>query len=379
MTTGDKPIIWVLPATGTGDNRQLLCLAEALGWPFEVKAGPDHAIRVIVERLVCRWRKGFSRDKRARYEQPWPDLLLFSGGRPVADAWRIRRASGGRTRLVCIGRPWAALARFDLVVTTPQYRLPQRPNVLENLTPLNPISKARREQEAAAWAPRLAHLPRPWLALLVGGDSGSYRFTPNAARQLAVLARDHVRRSGGAVLVSTSARTPPMVTRALEADWLAQPQPVPHFCYGWRPGDPANPLAALLGLADRFLVTGDSAAMVADACATGRPVAIFEPPLRLRTRLATRRSSWADALCGFPAWRDRQVAKGLWFPARDLGRYHRRLEEAGLVVPVAQLAANFECRREAAAGSSALAATLERIRSWFPEADSVSPDEQATR
>ena len=31
------PLIWVLIGERTGDNNQALALAEAVGWPFEVK------------------------------------------------------------------------------------------------------------------------------------------------------------------------------------------------------------------------------------------------------------------------------------------------------------------------------------------------------
>ena len=35
--SGRQPLVWLLMGTRTGDNNQLLALAEALGYPFEAK------------------------------------------------------------------------------------------------------------------------------------------------------------------------------------------------------------------------------------------------------------------------------------------------------------------------------------------------------
>jgi hypothetical protein len=49
--------------------------------------------------------------------------------------------------------------------------------------------------------------------------------------------------------------------------------------YRWAPDRPEdNPYLALLGLADRFIVTGDSISMMVEVARRGRPLAIFELP-----------------------------------------------------------------------------------------------------
>ena len=75
---------------------------------------------------------------------------------------------------------------------------------------------------------------------------------------------------------------------------------------------PDNPYFAYLGLADRFVVTADSASLVADACTMEKPVADL--------RLAGARGA-----------RERGV-KGLlrrWGEARDRQRPARRSAERG--------------------------------------------------
>ena len=143
-------------------------------------------------------------------------MLLAHQSNEMVARW-IRRQSGGRTRLVLLGRPWAPVESFDLVVTTPQYELPEAANVLHNLLPLHGVTAERLADAAERWEPRLAHLPRPFVTVLVGGSSGPYVFDEQAAARLGREASELARSLGGSVLVSTSARTKPAAVDALFA------------------------------------------------------------------------------------------------------------------------------------------------------------------
>src|SRR5262249_35990424 len=182
-----------------------------------------------------------------------------------------RRQSGGRARIVLIGRNWTPPQSVDLVVTTPQFRLPAHPNLLVNEFPLHVVQKDVLEQAAKLWAPRLAALPRPLIALLVGGSSGPYAFSVEAAQRLGREASAVARKTGGSLLVSTSARTSRRATTAL---WSTIEGPAHR--HRWIPGQPDNPYLGYLALADRFIVTGDSLSMMTEACAAAKPVEIFE-------------------------------------------------------------------------------------------------------
>jgi hypothetical protein len=175
-------------------------------------------------------------------------------------------------RLVHCGRPWAKLECFDLVVTTPQYRLPERPNVLLNTTPLQRVSEQRLEAARAAWEPRLAQLPRPRIAVMVGGDAGPYVLDQEAAALLGRAASALAARQGGSLLVTTSARTPRHTIEVLEAA-LEGPAEV----FRWTPDRAAeNPYLGYLAIADAFIVTSESMSMLTEACATRKPVHMFD-------------------------------------------------------------------------------------------------------
>ena len=265
------PRVWVLTGNKAGDNSQVLALAEALGWPFEIKRFVHTRFEIVPNMLLRSTIAGIDREQSSPLEAPWPDLVISAGRRNEPIARWIKKQAPQTVKTVHVGRPWSRLHHFDLIITTPQYRLPVRPNVLHNQTPLHRVNRERLVREAARWQDRLAHLPRPFVTVVVGGSSGPYSFCTRAAERLAKDACDFARRVGGSLLITTSARTP-----APTIDVLEQNLDVPHFLFRWEPNAKDNPYFAFLGSAEHVIVTGDSMSMLAEACATRKSVHIFD-------------------------------------------------------------------------------------------------------
>jgi mitochondrial fission protein ELM1 len=268
---GTAPRVWVLSSPRAGERTQLMALAQALGCPYEVKQIAHRPFGAAIELLGGDHLLGVDLERSDSLDGPWPELVLLAHQSNETVARWIRRQSGGRTRLVLLGRPWAPVEEFDLVVTTPQYELADAANVLQNLLPLHGVTAERLTEAAAKWEPRLAHLPRPFVTVMVGGSSGPYVFDAKAATRLGREASELAHRLGGSVLVSTSARTKPAAVDALFAAIDA-----PACLHRWVPGDSQNPYFGFLGLADRIIVTADSISMIAEASATGKPVQMFD-------------------------------------------------------------------------------------------------------
>jgi mitochondrial fission protein ELM1 len=294
------PLVWVLTCHREGDNVQMIGLAEALGWPFEVKRIVYKRLELVPNLLFQTTLAGMDQRRSSRLEPPWPDLLIFAFRANENIARWIRARAGGRTKFVVVGRPWSPLREFDLIVTTPQLCLPKRQNVLHNALPLHRVTPERLAASAQEWAPRFAHLRRPYLAVLVGGTSGPYVFGRQAARRLGREVSALSRRLGGSVLVTTSARTSAAATRAL---WHAIDGPA--YRHRWRSDGQPNPYFAFLALADRIVVTAESISMVTEACAAGKPVFMFDfggGPVAMRPSQSWRQwldpypETWAYAL-----------------------------------------------------------------------------------
>lgn len=265
------PDVWVLIPKRAGDTTQVLALAEALDWPFEVKTFARRKGGLLLAPPFMASLAGIRRSGSSELKGPWPDLVITAGAENEPIARWIRMQSGGRTRIVIVGRAWADASDYDLVVTTPQYRMPRLPNVLHNGLPLHRVTTDRLKRDAALWAPRLANLPRPFITVLVGGTSGPYPFTVESGERLARQASALAKRLGGSLLITTSSRTPKAAV-----DAMAAAIDVPHVLHSWRQNDPENPYFAFLELGDEIIVTADSVSMMGEACATVKPVHLFD-------------------------------------------------------------------------------------------------------
>jgi mitochondrial fission protein ELM1 len=271
MTSGhcSPPRTWALLGQKAGDNNQVLALAEALGWPFAVRNIHYRPWELLTNLLAGTSLLGVDRRRSSALQPPWPALVISAGRRNEPVARWIQARSGGHTRLVHIGRPWAPPAAFDLIVTTPQYFLRDAGNVLCNHLPLHRVDAERARAQAAVLAPELAAQPGPRTLVLLGGDSGPFVFTAAKARRLAVEVDRLVAAEDGAVLATDSRRTPAHASAAFRATLRA-----PGRFFAWNDPTPGR-YPALLGSADRLVVTAESMSMLAEALALQKPLYLF--------------------------------------------------------------------------------------------------------
>jgi hypothetical protein len=152
--------------------------------------------------------------------------------------------------------------------------------------PLMRIDEAKVAAAAAAWRSRLADLPRPLIGFMIGGPTGPFRFDDTVTeRLLAVI--DQVAAAGGTPDLTTSRRTPEATIAALQARL-----PEAARLFRWTPEAPDNPYLGLLGLADGFVVTGDSISMLVEIAGLKKPLAILELPCGWLGRLDMIRRRW---------------------------------------------------------------------------------------
>jgi mitochondrial fission protein ELM1 len=288
QSASNQPVVWLLMGNRAGDNSQVLGLGEALGWELVEKHFSYQSYEKLVNLPFGAHLLGVVRDESDALEPPWPDLVISAGRKNEPIARYIRQHADKPVRLIHVGRPWARLETWDLVITTPQYRLPYDPNVVHNDTPLHRVTRERLDSAADTWRQRVAHLPAPLIAVLAGGNSGPYPFDRASGERLAAQTDELAKEVGGSVLVTTSARTLDETTDALFAGIKA-----PSVLYRWRKDDPDNPFFAFLGLADHVIVTADSVSMMTEACATGRPVYLFDTG---EGRTSMKHNPWLDGV-----------------------------------------------------------------------------------
>jgi hypothetical protein len=291
--------VWVLDDPRTGTANQALGIAERLGVPFRrvpmmwnrwtahlaglVPGGSLAGLRQPARRIaveLARSTAGVSLPGRlvngGVEPPPRPDVVISAGRRSGAVALWMKRQFG--CRLVhCMNPGLGGLWRhsmFDLLVIPEHDRPAPAANVFPVLGAPHRVSPLILEQARGAWQERLAHLPKPRVALLLGGPVRGTDMPPAMAHALGQHVARLVAARGGAVLATTSRRTGKEATEALSAGL----SPALHLIYRWgEPGE--NPYHGFLASADAVVVTADSISMISEACASQAGVYVACPEL----------------------------------------------------------------------------------------------------
>jgi len=258
-------ICWVVTDGKVGMENQCLAIARRLGLDPVVKRvkmrAPWKQLSPWGLRLGNRWSLSPDGDQ---LDGPLPDLLIATGRHSVTSSLAIRDLTKGKCVRVQIQNPGIDPKNFDLVVVPRHDRL-SGSNVLVTRGAPHGVTAAALEAAREKFAPRLAHLPRPRITLLLGGDNGVYKLTRSAAENLAQCLSTLARGSHGSVMVTPSRRT----GAAIEAIFKEKLAGVAGEFWD---GSGDNPYLAYLAYADHIVVTADSVNMACEAASTGKPV-----------------------------------------------------------------------------------------------------------
>jgi uncharacterized protein len=263
------PSCWIVTDGKAGMESQCLGLAEAMGLqPVRKRVklrAPWKQLSPHILRIGNAMAMTADSDAIA---PPWPDVLIATGRHSVAASLAVRSASP-KTFRIQIQNPGVRPGLFDLVATPSHDQLAGE-NVLSCRGALHRATPERLASEAARFAPAFAHLPRPLVAVLVGGGG---RYTLGAAEITALVdeLRGMTAEHGAGLLVTASRRTGPQNEALLREALAGLP------AYVWD-GSGDNPYFAFLGLADFIVATPDSINMTSESCATGKPVYIVDLP-----------------------------------------------------------------------------------------------------
>ena len=315
---GALPAVRVLANSAPENTAQSVALAEALGWPYEIK----------------------NLDVTGSPAPPWPDVVIAADERTAKVARSIGEWTRGKTRLVQIDSKGGNFNEWvDAVITPAYYRLPPHPRRIETVTQLTRVSD--RPAAPVDQAPELfGDAPHPRVVLLAD-TTEAHRLDSETARNMGEEVRTFA--GSGSVFTFTGNHMGAAATGALVTGLGAS-----SHLHGRQPGDRDDELyLAYLAAADAIVVIGESETMLADAVATGKPVYIYSLPERprrlaerfeeavlarsqarpLNRRGTVRPQQGPEYLCA------RLIERGIVRPPRDLAALHQDLIRRGVAQP----------------------------------------------
>jgi mitochondrial fission protein ELM1 len=258
---------WILTDDKAGMQVQARGVAEALGLAYEA--------RQVAPRGLWRFAAPYGppdpRDGRGPngiLTPPWPDIAIATGRLSIPYVRALRRLAGPATFTVVLQDPKTGPRTADLI-WVPEHDRRRGANVITTLTAPHSFSPARLAALAASEPAWLAALPRPRIAVVLGGKNAVYRFTDADDDRLEASIASF-KRLGPSFMVTPSRRTHQRLIRAV----TRATEGAPRFLWD---GTGENPYPTFLAHADLFIVTGDSVNMTGEPLATGRPVYVFEP------------------------------------------------------------------------------------------------------
>lgn len=265
VPTDTQILCWVLTDGTVGMRIQCLGLANAAGLtPIIKRIAPSFLLRALP--VAGTWPGVSAAAGGDPIAPPWPDVVISCGRRTAGAALAVRRLAGGTPFLAHIQDPRIDPRHFDMLIV-PEHDPARGENVVTTLGALNPQDPEKLREAAKPWLAEVADLPRPLIAVNVGGSNKRYDFSQEAVARFVSDLKAAAESSGGSLLVATSRRTD-AATRTTLAEGLAG---VPGVVWT---GEGENPYLAFLHLADALVVTSDSVNMASEACATGKPVHI---------------------------------------------------------------------------------------------------------
>jgi uncharacterized protein len=266
--------LWVLSDGRAGNEAQALGLAEALARrrpaAIAVKVAVPGRWAALVPPALS-WRLGARADGwpftglvdgAEALVPPWPEAVIGAGRRVAPIVAALRRLYG--IAAVQILDPRMPVRAFDAVVV-PEHDALAGSNVLRSVGAVNRLTPGAIAEAAAGWAGAMGRLPRPSVAVLIGGPSRSARFGRGGEVNLLTALKALAPTQG--LIVTGSRRTPPELMQRVRGA-------LGSAAFVWD-GTGANPYPGMLGHADAVLVTEDSVNMASEAATTGLPVHVF--------------------------------------------------------------------------------------------------------
>lgn len=259
---------WIISDGKSGNDVQTRGVFDAMGLAQEVK----HVAPKGIWRALSPWgpvnpAEPFGTPD-SLFRPPWPDFAVSIGRLTTPYIRKLKRTAGLATYTIILQDPKVAATAADLF-WVPEHDTRRGLNVITTLTAPHSFTDRRLAELRRTMPADIAALPRPRVAVLLGGPNGDFRYTQAALDYLASALRS-LSSLGAGLMITPSRRTPTEIAAFVRDATAGTPR------IFWE-GDGDNPYPQFLAHADAFVAPADSVNMTGEPCATGKPVYVFAP------------------------------------------------------------------------------------------------------
>jgi uncharacterized protein len=259
---------WIVTDGKAGMDVQAKGVADALGLAYEMKRVEPRGLA----RVFAPWGPVGAHERfgqpGSRFAPPWPVIAISTGRASIPYIRALRRMAGVATFTVVLQDPKSGPNTSDLIWVPEHDRL-RGPNVITTVTSPHSFTQWRLAELRRELPEAIRALPKPIVAVILGGKNGTYQFS-DADDDRLERALKSIGDLGASFVVTPSRRTHKRLLNVVRAATEGRPRII------WD-GEEPNPYPNFLAAADWVVVTADSVNMTGEACATGRPVYVFEP------------------------------------------------------------------------------------------------------
>lgn len=273
-----KPIkdeIWILADNRPGNYSQAIGLANELAFEMRI-VNITYGIFSFLPNFILRSSLfGITRATKTKLASfnYFPKLIISAGRRCAPVALHIKKQSENRSKIAQIMNPDFAQIDFDFIILPRHDKVKDRyGNIIRTLGSLTKTNEKAIKAECEKFESWFRDYKKTKIALLVGGDSKSTKFTKESAVKLIKKSCEIAKNMNAKLLILNSRRTSDEVTNAIKSTLRGD-----FKFFNWKEiKDGENPYLAIVGFGDYFIVTGDSVSMISEVCSTGKSLYIFD-------------------------------------------------------------------------------------------------------
>lgn len=299
------PKVWGLVDDRAGHTTQTIGLLEHLGLPYSKKELSYNGWAGLPNFCNLSGFAHLDSASRALLAPPYPEMVVAAGRRMVPILRAIKRASP-LTRTIYLMWP-DKTDGLDVIVAPKHDNPPESEQVITTSAPLTSVNERVLKAAVSTFTQHVEHLPKPWVAVCIGASIKSMRYQMDDWRAMLKSAEKLAR--GGALLITTSRRTPLEVEAMLEEEITG-----PSYLHFYHAGAGYNPYMGFLAVADAVCVSGDSLSMCAEVAAAGKPLFIFTPQDTDDSKHTAQHQSLYEAKLAMPLNRRARVG---WKPQSE--------------------------------------------------------------